>query len=155
MEKIRQAILKGEIVIMPTETVYGLLCIESSIDKLYAIKNRPSHIAIAKIFRSPSDINITLEVDTINIINKLLPGPFTIIDARHKIGIRIPAHKLFIEAISNIEAPLIMTSANPHKLPPAVTFQEAIDYFSYLSGLDGGRCAIGKPSTLVTVETRG
>lgn len=153
MKHIKNAILNGEVVILPTETVYGLLCLESVQYKLFELKNRPSNMQLARVYASVDNIE-TLHQDVMHVIMKLLPGPFTIIDTQSGLGVRVPDHNVFQNAIAGIAENMVMTSANLHGQPPAITFIQAKQYFSELIGVDGGECKYKKGSTLVTVRVR-
>ncbi len=85
-------------------------------------------------------------------ITRLLPGPFTILlqDINDvKIGIRFPQHKKCIEFLKYINQPLIMTSANLHQQKPSISYNEAMNIFPSLKGLDGGNCLYSCPSTII------
>ena len=132
LHKIRVSLLSGEVVIVPTETVYGLLVLEKYRQKLNQLKQRPEEVVFANVFSSiekaKEKIPSSPEVDLL--IESLLPGPFTIIiNSKNgsKIGIRVPDHLLFLEIIAGIEEDMIMTSANLHGHPPAVSYEQATD----------------------------
>ena len=159
LQKIRVSLLSGEVVIVPTETVYGLLVLEKYKQKLNQLKQRPEEVVFANIFSSiekaKERIISSPEVDLL--IKSLLPGPFTIIiESKNssKIGIRIPDHLLFLEIIRPIEEDMVMTSANLHGHPPAVSYEEATALFPSLLAVDGGRPKYGKPSMLIEVKSR-
>lgn len=159
IKKIQSEILAGNVVIVPTETVYGLLVLEKFKSKLNQLKQRPENISFANVFAS---VDIALEhldstPETEILLRSLLPGPFTvIIDSKKgdKLGIRIPDHPILLEIIHNIEQDIVMTSVNVHKQPPAVSYEEAVAAFPFLCGIDGGKPKYSSPSMILEVKSR-
>ena len=121
---------EGKIVIMPTDTVYGIVCDAldtNAVDKIYKIKNRdynkPMVILVSDIDmlkKYTSSIN-SLEEE---LINKYLPGKMTIILNKNElipsivssnmdtIGIRIPDNKELVDIITKLNRPIVATSCN-------------------------------------------
>ncbi|MDD4955737.1 MAG: L-threonylcarbamoyladenylate synthase, partial [Candidatus Omnitrophica bacterium] len=95
------AILKGGIVAMPTETVYGLAVDpdnESSLKKLYEVKQRPDNFPLSLAFANKEvalgEYFSVLPPFGYRLAEKFWPGPLTIIyfdKAENKIGVRIPS----------------------------------------------------------------
>ncbi|MCE5215096.1 MAG: threonylcarbamoyl-AMP synthase [Methanobacterium sp.] len=170
-EKIKQAIniLKADgTVVYPTDTIYGLgasLFSEKAIEKVYNIKkrliNKPLSVCVSEI----SDIH---KIAYLNkgeeIIEKILPGPYTIILKKRehisslltagsdKIGVRIPNNKISRELCR--EFPITATSANisgrvvPGSLAEVVEqLGEDVDLI-----IDGGK-AKGTHSTVIDWTT--
>lgn len=130
MNTIKDKILDGGIGVIPTDTVYGLVCdalnIES-VDKVYKLKkreyNKPLVILVSSIDmlrRCIKDLN-HLELD---IIKNYWPGELTIVFKKSdyipdivaggtdEIAIRMPNNKDLINLINSIDRPLVATSAN-------------------------------------------
>jgi L-threonylcarbamoyladenylate synthase len=118
----------GGLVIFPSDTVYGLLCDatnDQAVKKLITFKNRPAGKPIS-IFTNIESINqlVKLNKDQKKVINKILPGPFTIIlPSKHKVnklleseaatlGIRIPEFQLIARLVKEFRKPITATSAN-------------------------------------------
>lgn len=120
---------KGELIIYPTETCYGLGADAQNpkaIDKLLKYKGnrkrKPISIAISskKMASDYAVLNPTAE----NIFNRFLPGPITIVaNGKHKVdsrlesetgtlGIRYPDHPIPISIIKKFKKPITATSAN-------------------------------------------
>lgn len=119
---------RNEIIAVPTDTIYGLAGLASSVDsieKLYEIKNRdqskPLSICVSKL----SHIQQWGVVDHLpmKFLSTILPGPYTIVLRRtlalnpalnpdyETVGIRIPNTK-FMQCITELTGPLALTSAN-------------------------------------------
>jgi len=127
-EEIKQRILKGEIFIYPTDTIYGIGCnaqIHNSVDKIRELKGRPT-APFSVIAPSVEWINQNCEVNE----NgekwiKKLPGPYTLIfrysskggvaksinPGVDTLGVRIPGH-WFTALVQETEVPIVTTSAN-------------------------------------------
>jgi L-threonylcarbamoyladenylate synthase len=154
-KSVRNALLKGNLVILPTETVYGIACLEKYSKKLYALKNKPTSASLARIYGSKKAVlaNYVMSEFATIAVNKLLPGPFTLLlnDKDRKIGVRVPDHKMCVECIKGIKKPIVMSSCNLHGQSPAKTFEEAKRMFPELDGLDGGECKYGKASMILDI----
>jgi len=170
IERIVQELKKGNIVIIPTDTVYGIIADamnKSAIKKVYDAKkrdyNKPFilYVSNKKMLENYTDELSVLENE---IINKYTPGKLTIIlnkndkiidlISKDTVGIRIPDNSELIEIINKIGNPLITTSANisSHETITNVDMieKELLDKISYIE--DGGE-VIAKPSTIVKVES--
>ncbi|WP_341266713.1 L-threonylcarbamoyladenylate synthase [Candidatus Phytoplasma fraxini] len=127
-----------QIIIFPTDTVYGLGCSiynYKGLTKIYQIKNRDPNKPISVLFSDLKQIKEIALID--NKIQKLAlffwPGPLTIIVFTHKkyfnltkektIGIRIPNHPLALEILRNT-GPLKTTSVNKSGEPPLNDYLE-------------------------------
>ncbi len=135
---------RGEVIVVPTDTVYGLAAVAEStaISKLYDLKQRPEDMAIAVLassIESAADlITITHQVQVL--ADAFWPGPLTIVahstptapanlgkQTAATIGVRVPADD-FIQALT-ASSPLAVTSANLHGQPTPPTAQEVADLF--------------------------
>jgi len=162
---------RGEPVVFPTETVYGLgapIFDEKAILKIFAIKNRPAdNPLIVHVF----SIEQALELCTCpppafwTLANRFWPGPLTlilkkndsvpsIVSAGHPtIAIRIPSHKIALELIRRVGQPLAAPSANLSGRPSPTSARDAAED---LEGrvqliLDGGECQFGVESTVLSL----
>lgn len=168
-EKIKIAvdILKsGGTVVYPTDTVYGIganaLDIES-IKQVYSIKKRSSNKPISACVSKIEDIHKIAYMDenTERMVEKTLPGPFTIILKKkktvppiltaggEKIGIRIPDNTVCMELSKGF--PITTTSANisGEKVPESVdgVLKQIDDNVNLI--LDAGICKHGVHSTVI------
>jgi L-threonylcarbamoyladenylate synthase len=127
-----RSLQNGEVIVMPTDTVYGLAALaenESAVKKIFKIKNRPKTMPLIIFVRSLEEAKKIAEFNELDIIlaKNFWPGPLTLIlnkkkkkiyngDKRlSKIGIRIPRNKAMLSLLNNIKKPLATTSANLHK----------------------------------------
>lgn len=158
ISQARDAMLRGEVVILPTETVYGLAVIAQNRDKIYELKSRPTTKHLAHVFSSKEALLEQVKPDryTEMAINKLLPGPFTLIlntkDGR-KIGARVPESEACVQVLRDIPGEILLTSANLHNEFPAMSFTDAKQIFPELIGVDGGECKYSRPSMIIDLTT--
>ena len=163
-------IMNGELVVYPTETVYGIaadIFNEKAVKNLYMVKNRPFDMPLS-VAVSDKDMVETIALMTRpveKLIDAFLPGPLTIITKKNpgvpdivtsmspKVGIRIPDNKIAIELIEEFGGPIVATSANLHSRPDSVSVDTAIEDFgdAVMTYLDNGHCTLGKPSTIVWI----
>ncbi|HUP86241.1 MAG TPA: L-threonylcarbamoyladenylate synthase [Acidimicrobiales bacterium] len=161
----------GDVVAVPTDTVYGVavdLSATGAIDRLFAAKERPKDVQVPVLIASPDDAAGLIEGDVDIAARRLMarfwPGALTIVVPRAQalrgidlggdpttIGLRCPDHRLIRELCRRV-GPLATTSANRHRDP---TPPDAEGVASALGAavalvLDGGACA-GAPSTVVRV----
>ena len=164
------AIRKGDVVLVPTETVYGLACDATSIaavQKIFELKQRPDNVSLPVMVESTDKaLSLTENLECadrlLKLGSKFWPGPLTIVvplglDSKllpfrkqSSIGIRCPGHNLLLNLLAET-GPLAVTSANLHGDKPVETPEEAKAIFNnQITYIDGGRCQ-GKPSTVVSV----
>lgn len=174
LEEAANALRKGEIVAIPTETVYGLgadALNPGAVEKIFKAKGRPSdnplivHIAdrewVERLTRSIPEKALLL-------MDKLWPGPLTLVMRKSSIipgiitagldtvAIRMPEHPVARELIRLAGVPVAAPSANVSGRPSTTTAQHVIDD---LEGkiqmvVDAGSSSVGLESTVldVTVE---
>ena len=123
-------ITKGEIIVYPTDTIYGFgvdATNYDAINKINKIKNRKSPYSIlVDSFEMIEKYAIVTKKEK-NILHKFLPGPFTfILKKRTKvlpdqislnldtIGVRIPKHHFSVNIVTSINKPIVTTSVNLH-----------------------------------------
>jgi tRNA threonylcarbamoyl adenosine modification protein (Sua5/YciO/YrdC/YwlC family) len=164
-----RALERGEVVGLPTDTVYGLAaCLSQStgVGRLFALKGRPRDLAIpvlvadlaqAERVAGGGDPQLTALAD------RFWPGALTIAVRRERgsgavlggdpatVGLRCPDDDV-VRALCRRVGPLAVTSANRHGAPPAKT---AVEFRSSFGAevdvvLDGG-VRDGRPSTVVSI----
>ena len=173
IENAIQILKRGELVGIPTETVYGLAgnaLDEKVVLKIFKTKNRPhfdpliSHIGrIEMLDQLAEDIpNIAMEL-----MSEFWPGPLTLLlqktanvpdlltSGLPRIAIRMPDHPLTLDLLKRLEFPLAAPSANPFGYVSPTTAihvnQQLGDQISYI--LDGGATNIGIESTIIGIES--
>ncbi len=161
----------GKLVVYPTETVYGIgadVFNQKAVKSLFMAKKRPFDMALSV---AVADKKMMEEVAVLNenadkLIEAFLPGPLTIIikkkkevsdmvtSGSQKVGLRIPDNRVAIELVKRT-GPIISTSANLHSHPDAVEVGSAVkDLGDKVSTyLDAGPCTLGKPSTIVWLNS--
>lgn len=133
---------KGEIVIIPTDTIFGIGCNiynENSIRKIFEIKKRPLILPLSIAIKNKDYFNIVAKDISKNakiIIDKYFPGQVTIVLKKKDIvsdlitanqdyvGIRIPDDKNLQYILNNIDFPIVLTSANIHNYPNCGSVEE-------------------------------
>jgi len=174
-ENIPQAaalIAAGELVAVPTETVYGLAgngLDEQAVERLYAVKGRPAVKPLSLMVRGKEDIDrycVQAPPAAYALAEKFWPGPLTIVlKARdlvpplvraggETVGLRCPDHPLTRALLEAADCPLAAPSANPSGAKSPRTAGEVWAYFDgAIAGvIDGGPCALGVESTLIDLS---
>lgn len=170
IKKAAEIIRDGGLVVIPTETVYGLGgngLDASSAEKIYAAKGRPSDNPLIIHINEPSDAeNYAYTNETYYALAKaFMPGPLTVILKKKDIvpatvtggldtvAIRCPANPIARAIIHESGVPIAAPSANISGKPSPTCAKHVIDD---LSGkvdmiIDGGECDIGLESTIVSI----
>jgi L-threonylcarbamoyladenylate synthase len=166
VDEVLAALSRGEVVAVPTDTVYGLAADPrrpGATGRLFAAKGRPEAVALPVLVADVEDLARLAEPlppTARALVARWWPGPLTVVVRRAlgvdwelggdptTIGVRCPDHGL-LRALLRRSGPLAVTSANPHGEPPCATAAEVRARLGEdLVVLDGGRCA-GVPSTVV------
>ncbi|NNF35476.1 MAG: threonylcarbamoyl-AMP synthase [Saprospiraceae bacterium] len=172
IEVATQILERGDIIAIPTETVYGLagnIFDDGAIRKIFALKQRPLFNPL--IVHIPSINNLNDIVEDVPIkANKLAdafwPGPLTLIlkkksavpdlvtAGKPTVAVRIPNHPLTLQLLENLNFPLAAPSANPFGSISPTTPSHVFGYFSgkLPMVLDGGNCERGIESTIIGFE---
>jgi len=163
---------QGNLVGIPTETVYGLAgnaLNSDAVAKIFAVKNRPSFdplILHTYSLEKVDDFVIEIPDPLRQLAEKFWPGPLTLLlpkkdivpdlvtSGLDKVAVRIPNHPLTLELLSVLDFPLAAPSANPFGyISPtqAIHVNDQLgDKIAYV--LDGGSCQVGLESTIVGME---
>ncbi len=169
-KKLAIKLLKaGKVGVIPTDTLYGLVGSAMRplvVERIYKIKGRFYFKPFIVLIGDKLELlkfGIILSNQTEEIINKLWPGPVTIVlpsplvnfryldRGKHTIAFRLPADEK-LQKFLLATGPLVAPSANPAGKLPASNFKEAHEYFGdqvdfYLRGME----LTGSPSTIVTI----
>src|SRR6478752_7357737 len=170
--KAKALLEKGELVAIPTETVYGLAgnaLNTSAVAKIFTAKDRPQFDPlIVHVPDLEHAKNYVEEIpdQAIALTRKFWPGPLTLLLQRKPIipdlvtsglptvGIRCPDHVLTRELLKSLSFPLSAPSANPFgyisPTRPEHVNEQLGNKISYI--LDGGVCTVGIESTIVGFE---
>jgi L-threonylcarbamoyladenylate synthase len=112
-------LLEGEVGLVPTETVVGLLAGAPGLEKLFEIKGRDPDRPIALLCGSAEEaFSLVREVPPLArlLARRFWPGPLTLVlDAVEgsTVGVRVPAHPTAQAVLAGYGEPLYATSANP------------------------------------------
>ena len=169
------ALLRGELVALPTETVYGLgadAANEQAVARIFEVKGRPAdHPLIVHVARNTPLEKWAIDIPPVakKLTDAFWPGPLTLIlkksvriprsvtGGQDTVGLRCPAHPLaqklltaFAKAGSGIIA---APSANRFGHVSPTTAQHVRDEFGdALLVLDGGACTVGIESTILDLS---
>ena len=170
------ALIKGDLVAFPTETVYGLgadATDKDSIARIYKVKGRPvGHPLIVHISSLANLDKWARDIPeyAVNLARTFWPGPMTLILPRtdlakdfitggqDNVGIRIPSHTVALALLKEFEDQgglgVAAPSANRFGAVSPTTASavevELADYFSENDQiLDGGPCLVGVESTII------
>ena len=170
---IREAvrILKGGgVVAFPTDTVYGIGAMplnKSAINKLYRIKKREKKKPIALLVsskRAASKFAVKIPSRARELMKKHWPGALTLVFTKKRsvpdfltaglqtIGIRMPKNDIALKLIKKAGGALAVTSANISGGKPAASAGQIKGMKGVDMVIDGGKCIIGRPSSVVAVS---
>ncbi|HHP7241345.1 MAG TPA: L-threonylcarbamoyladenylate synthase [Cyclobacteriaceae bacterium] len=163
---------KGDLVGIPTETVYGLAGNALDPDallKIFKVKNRPSFdplILHIHSFDQLHDISDSIPQPAVELARAYWPGPLTLVLTKKNIvpdvassgldtvAVRMPRHSLTRDLLSRLDFPLAAPSANPfgYISPTSAEHvaQQLGDKIPYI--LDGGPSDVGLESTILGFE---
>ena len=168
---IKEEILKDNLIIFPTETVYGIganALSEKAVNKIFAVKTRAKNNPLIVHLKDKSEIEkyaiISNQIEQ-KLIDTFMPGPFTIILKKKEIipscvtanmdsvGIRIPIHQMAHEFLELVNVPIAAPSANISSRPSGTKVDDIKDEFDSLVPyiIDNGEATIGLESTVVKV----
>jgi L-threonylcarbamoyladenylate synthase len=166
------ALRHGKLVILPTETVYGLAADAANaaaIARLYAAKGRP---AFNPLICHVGDLSLAARVARLDarargLAEAFWPGPLTIVAPTQDEGlacdlaragldtvaVRSPRHPIARAVLEAFGRPVAVPSANRSGRPSPTTFADAVAETGEAAdlALDGGRCEVGLESTVVAL----
>ncbi len=172
IEIAKNRLSSGEVVIFPTETVYGIGCDatkDMAVNLLYKLKKRPKNNPIICHFANLEDIkkNFYINKTELLLAEKFWPGPLTLILKKKKIskisplvsnhneyvGCRIPKNKITQELLSKVKFPIAAPSANITS-ETSVTLPEDLNPFfkENILILNDGPAKLGLESTVLKIN---
>jgi L-threonylcarbamoyladenylate synthase len=163
-------LLNGEVVAIPTETVYGLAADatnESALRQIYTIKQRPADNPLIVHISHISQVN-DWAAEFSPLAQKLAgafwPGPFTLVlpakdnvssivrAGEPTVALRVPSHPLALQLLKQSGLGLAAPSANKYtQLSPTTAAHVETGLGERIPVLDGGACQVGIESTIVSV----
>lgn len=168
-----EALLRaGEVVAIPTETVYGLAANAfdtAAVIKVFGVKQRPSFDPLIVHIARPGDIHLVaqeLPPGAQALMDAFWPGPLTLVLPKRPevpdvvtsgldtVGVRMPRHPLTRALLERLDFPLAAPSANPFGYVSPTTAQHVADQLGHRIPyiLDGGPCTVGVESTIIGWE---
>jgi L-threonylcarbamoyladenylate synthase len=168
LSEAEAALRRGELVVMPTDTVYGIAAEAFdpvAVDGLLKAKGRgrdmPPPVLVGTV-RAATALVMDLGDLGKDLIDEFWPGALTIVcrssptlvwdlgDTKGTVAVRMPLHPVALDLLKKT-GPLAVSSANVSGRPPATTCDEAMAQLgdSVSVYLDGGPCPGDVPSTIV------
>jgi L-threonylcarbamoyladenylate synthase len=175
MTRAINALRQGELVALPTETVYGLAADArqpQAIAGVFHAKGRPADhpliVHIAEISHLENIVSHLSEYER-RLMDAFWPGPLTLILPRHPdfssvvtggqdwVAVRMPDHPLFLKTLQGLHGPVVAPSANRYESISPTTAEHV---WMELNGripliLDGGPCRVGIESTIIKISPSG
>jgi L-threonylcarbamoyladenylate synthase len=162
------AVRSGRLVVIPTDTVYGVGCDAfdaSAVRAVLAAKNRGPDMPIGVLVGSWSALDglvLTVPQQARDLVEAFWPGDLSLVlphapslkwnlgDTRGTVMLRMPLHPVALELLRDV-GPMAVSSANQSGRPPATTAAEARDQLgeSVAVYLEGGPSGDPVPSTIV------
>ena len=166
------ALQRGELLGLPTETVYGLAadaCNDAAVAKIFAAKGRPAnHPLIVHVSSTQGVQRFASHVPDFaqKLMDAFWPGPLTLILPRraevaavaaggqNSVGLRCPSHPTAQAVLQSAEALGVLGVAAPSanvfgRVSPTTAAHVAGEFGDGLLVLDGGACEVGIESTIV------
>ncbi|HJP41129.1 MAG TPA: L-threonylcarbamoyladenylate synthase [Dehalococcoidia bacterium] len=163
------ALAAGKLVILPTDTVYGIAADarrDRAVSAILAAKHRPQSMPVQLLFSPSTDLIgrfAQLSGRVVRIVDALGPGPWTIVTIAapalrspataggSTIGFRIPDSPHIHRLVERLGGPVAASSANLHGEPSPTTCRDAIRQIgkSCSVALDGGPTEMGRDSTVI------
>jgi L-threonylcarbamoyladenylate synthase len=177
VQQAADALCAGELLGLPTETVYGLAadaCNENAVAKIFKAKGRPSnHPLIVHVASADQVKKFASEVPAFaqSLMNQFWPGPLTLILPRNEgmaaaaaggqnsVGLRCPSHPVALQVLKACASKGVWGVAAPSanlfgRVSPTSAAHVQSEFGEALLILDGGECDVGIESSIVDC-TRG
>ncbi len=175
IDHISAVIKAGGLVVMPSDTVYGL-CVdarsENAVQKLISFKKRPAGKPISVFVGSKERASKYVKIDQTqqSLLDRLAPGPYTfVLPSSHALqkelesedgtlGVRIPDYSLVNELVDSLNFPITATSANMAGTPPHYSVESLLKSLSEKKRneidliVDAGKLPYNKPSTVIDLS---
>lgn len=172
LDRAARLLAAGELVAIPTETVYGLAATATDAEAvlgIFAAKQRPAFDPLIVHLRDidqAATVAAAIPDEARALMEAFWPGPLTLVlpkapaipdevtSGLDTVGLRQPDHPLTAALLARLEAPLAAPSANLFGRVSPTTAEHVVeqlgDRLAYV--LDGGPCRVGLESTIVGWE---
>lgn len=171
LEEAKKLIFDGEVVAMPTETVYGLggnALDDSAVQRIFAVKGRPADNPLIAHVHAEYDLSKIIDYDppyAERLRRAFLPGPLTLVYPStgkvspyvscglNTLAVRVPSHKGAQAFLRAVDIPIVAPSANLSKHVSPTSARHVYEDFNGKIPLilDGGACEGGIESTVCDV----
>lgn len=172
LERAAELIKKGEVVGIPTETVYGLAadaCNEDAVRRIFRAKGRPAdNPLIVHLADFSQAVNYTSYIPPLayELAERFCPGPLTMVMPKNDripmvtsggldtVGIRVPSHRVMHSIIEISGCPIAAPSANTSGYPSPTSAGHVMrDMNGKIAAVvDGGDSQFGVESTVISFE---
>lgn len=172
IDKAVELLSNGDLVAIPTETVYGLagnIYSDPAIKSIFSTKKRPLSNPLIVHLHSIEQLNkLTnhLPKTAKTLAEQFWPGPLTLVlpksdtvpdiitAGKDTVAIRIPNHPVTLELLKKLDFPIAAPSANPFNRISPTSAHHVESYFKddIKMILDGGNCSAGIESTIIGFE---
>lgn len=167
---VKEQLEQGEVVGIPTETVYGLaanIYDEQAIAKIFSTKGRPNtnplivHVksmdqARTLVSHFPTKASILAERFWPGSLTLILPKSdliSAVITANQQtVAIRMPNHETTLQLLGSLDFPVAAPSANPYNRISPTRAAHVEAYFPHIPILEGGNCEAGVESTILSFD---
>ena len=162
VEEVASRFLGGDVGILPTETVYGLMCClhnRVGLERIYQMKRRDTRkklqIMIPSL-RDAANLNVSPSQNLEALAIEFWPGPLTIVvrdNSGKQIALRVPNNKFLLSVLREMKQALVATSANVSGGEPSKSL--STNFRDLLSPPDFvvlGKEKSGQPSTVIRLS---
>ena len=174
IENAKKVLRSGELVIFPTETVYGLggnANDKNAVKKIYNIKKRPTNNPIICHFSNLKEIKKNFHLNELEelLAKKLWPGPVTLILKKKNnskisnlvsnklsyVGCRIPKNKIALKLLKHLNFPVAAPSANYSERTSVTKFEDLDkNLTNKIFTIKGRQSDLGLESTVIKVRNK-
>ncbi len=165
IETAGAALDAGGVVLVPTDTVYGLACraaFPAAVDRIFAMKGRPADKRLPYLLADAEQVETfvnSVPRRARRLMARFWPGALTLVLGAEgrTVALRVPDHEALRAVLRRAAGPVQATSANKSGEPATVRFEEA---FAAVGAhvdvaIDGGTASRSRESTLVQVTDDG
>jgi L-threonylcarbamoyladenylate synthase len=167
---VKDQLERGEVVGIPTETVYGLaanIYDEQASAKIFTTKGRPNTNPLIVHVKSMDQARTLVShfpAKAAVLAERFWPGPLTLIlpksdlisaaitAQQSTVAIRMPNHKTTLALLETLDFPLAAPSANPYNRISPTRAAHVDAYFPQIPILEGGNCEAGVESTILSFD---
>lgn len=169
--KAGEIIKDGGLVVMPTETVYGLganALDKNAVTNIFKAKGRPMDNPLIVHLAKAEDAELYAHTSELyyKLADRFMPGPLTVILPKKDIipievtcgldtvALRVPVHPIAHKLIESSGCPIAAPSANLSGKPSPTRYEHALeDMFGRVDAIiDGGKCDAGVESTVIILK---